>query len=62
MSSNFFDNGESSKSTTQEAEAKNSGSNKVSAMRENLKELFANTDAIHSDIALWRDLVVYLTY
>ena len=31
-------------------------------MRENLKELFASTDDIHSDIALWRDLAVYLTY
>ncbi|KAJ8619969.1 hypothetical protein MRB53_028498 [Persea americana] len=31
-------------------------------MRENLKEFFANTDTIHSDIALRRDLTVYLTY
>ncbi|KAJ8628102.1 hypothetical protein MRB53_021409 [Persea americana] len=31
-------------------------------MRENLKELFASTDTIHSDIALRRDLAVYLTY
>ncbi|KAJ8627467.1 hypothetical protein MRB53_020774 [Persea americana] len=31
-------------------------------MREDLKELFANTDTIHSDIALRRDLAVYLTY
>ncbi|XXG82677.1 hypothetical protein AAC387_Pa10g0577 [Persea americana] len=31
-------------------------------MRENLKELFTSTDTIHSDIALRRDLTVYLTY
>ena len=62
LSSNFFDSGESSESTTQEARAKNPGSKKISAMRENLKEFFTNTDAIHSDIALRRDLTVYLTY
>ncbi|KAJ8622124.1 hypothetical protein MRB53_030653 [Persea americana] len=52
LSSNFFDSGESSESTTQEARAKNLDSKKIFAMRENLKELFASTDAIHSDIAL----------
>ena len=62
MSSNFFDSGESSKSKTQEARAKNPDSKKISAMRENLKEFFASTDAIHSDIAPRRDLAVYLTY
>ncbi|KAJ8635653.1 hypothetical protein MRB53_009920 [Persea americana] len=31
-------------------------------MRENLKELFTSTDAIHSNIALRRDLAIYLTY
>ena len=62
MFSNFFDSRESSQSTTQEARAKNPGSKKISALRENLKEFFANTDAIHSDIALRRDLAVYLTY
>ena len=31
-------------------------------MRENLRVFFASTDVIHSDIALWRDLAVYLTY
>eukprot|EP00268_Persea_americana_P032035 TRINITY_DN31353_c0_g1_i6.p1 TRINITY_DN31353_c0_g1~~TRINITY_DN31353_c0_g1_i6.p1 ORF type:complete len:105 (-),score=7.74 TRINITY_DN31353_c0_g1_i6:141-455(-) len=31
-------------------------------MRENLKEFFADIDAIHSNITLWRDLAVYLTY
>ncbi|KAJ8615155.1 hypothetical protein MRB53_034527 [Persea americana] len=54
--------GEFSESMTQEARAKNLDSKKISSMRENLKELFASTDAIHSDIALRRDLVVYLTY
>ncbi|XXG85695.1 hypothetical protein AAC387_Pa11g0729 [Persea americana] len=62
LSSNFFDSGESSESTTQEARAKNLSSKKISAMQENLKELFASTDAIHYDIALRRDLAVYLTY
>ncbi|KAJ8620220.1 hypothetical protein MRB53_028749 [Persea americana] len=46
---------------TQEARAKNLNS-KISALRENLKRFFANTDAIHSDIVLQRDLAVYLTY
>ena len=40
----------------------NPDSKKISAMRENLKEFFASTNAIYSDIALWRELVVYLTY
>ncbi|XXG72995.1 hypothetical protein AAC387_Pa07g1979 [Persea americana] len=62
VSSNFFDSGESSESTTQEASSKNPDSKKISAMQENLKHLFASTDAIHSDIALRRDLAVYLTY
>ncbi|XXG59346.1 hypothetical protein AAC387_Pa04g1448 [Persea americana] len=62
LSSNFFDSGESSESTTQEARSKNLDLKKISAMRENLKELFASTSAIHSDIALQRDLAVYLTY
>ncbi|KAJ8632964.1 hypothetical protein MRB53_026300 [Persea americana] len=62
LSSNFFDSGESSESTTQEARAKNPDSKKISAMLETLKELFASTDAIHSNIALRRDLTVYLTY
>ncbi|XXG47533.1 hypothetical protein AAC387_Pa02g2167 [Persea americana] len=62
LSSNSFDNGESSESTTQEARSKNPSSKKISTMRENLKELFASTDAIHYDIALRRDLAVYLTY
>ena len=31
-------------------------------MRENLKELYASTGAIHCDIVLRRDLDVYLTY
>ncbi|XXG85662.1 hypothetical protein AAC387_Pa11g0699 [Persea americana] len=62
LCSNFFESGESSESTTQEAMAKNPDSKKISAMQENLKELFASTDAIHSDIVLQRDLAVYLTY
>ncbi|KAJ8634480.1 hypothetical protein MRB53_008747 [Persea americana] len=62
LSSNFFDSGESSESTTQEVRAKNSDSKKISAIRENLKELFTSTDAIHSDTVLRRDLTVYLTY
>ncbi|KAJ8635794.1 hypothetical protein MRB53_010061 [Persea americana] len=62
LSSNFFDNGESSECTTQEARAKNPDSKKISVMRENLRVFFASTDAIHSDIALRRDLAVYLTY
>ena len=62
MSSNFFDSGESSESTTQEARAKNPDSKKISVMRENLRVFFASTDAIHSDIVLRRDLAVYLTY
>ena len=62
LSFNFFDSGESSRSMTQEARAKNPGSKKISAMRENLKEFFANTDAIYSDIALRRDLAFFLTY
>ncbi|XXG82842.1 hypothetical protein AAC387_Pa10g0728 [Persea americana] len=62
LSSNFFDSGESSDSMTQDARAKNPGLKKISTMRENLKEFFANTDAIHSDIALQRDLAFYLTY
>ncbi|KAJ8615014.1 hypothetical protein MRB53_004216 [Persea americana] len=61
LSSNFFDSGESSESTTQEARAKIPDSKKISVMRENLKEFFANTETIHSDIALQRDLAVYLT-
>ncbi|XXG68387.1 hypothetical protein AAC387_Pa06g1486 [Persea americana] len=44
--------GESLESTTQEARAKNP----------DLKEFFADTDAIHSEIALRRDLAVYLTF
>ncbi|XXG62736.1 hypothetical protein AAC387_Pa05g1049 [Persea americana] len=60
--SSFFDSGESSESTTQEAKAKNLDSKKISTMRETLKELFASTDAIDSNIALRRDLAVYLTY
>ncbi|KAJ8649208.1 hypothetical protein MRB53_002231 [Persea americana] len=47
---------------TQEARAKNPGSKKISTMRENLKEFFADTNAIYSDIALRRDLAFYLTY
>ncbi|XXG82699.1 hypothetical protein AAC387_Pa10g0597 [Persea americana] len=62
LSSNFFDSGESSESTTQEARAKNLDSKKISVMRENLRVFFASTDAIHLDIALRRDLAVYLTY
>ena len=62
LSSNSFDSGESFESTTQEARDKNPSSKKISAMREDLKELFASTDAIHYDIALRRDLAVYLTY
>ena len=62
LSSNFFDSGESSESTTQEARAKNPDSKKISVMRENLRVFFASTDAIHSDIVLRRDLAVYLTY
>ncbi|XXG79935.1 hypothetical protein AAC387_Pa09g0898 [Persea americana] len=62
LSSNFFDSGESSKSTTQEAKAKNPNLKKISAMRENLKEFFTNTYAIHSNIALRRGPVFYLTY
>ncbi|XXG82834.1 hypothetical protein AAC387_Pa10g0720 [Persea americana] len=62
LSSNFFDSGESSESTTQEARAKNPDSKKISAMRENLKVFFVSTDAIHSDIALRRDLAVFLAY
>ncbi|XXG59318.1 hypothetical protein AAC387_Pa04g1423 [Persea americana] len=62
LSSNFFDSGEPYESTTQEARAKNPDPKKISAMRENLKEFFVDTDAIHFDIALWRDLAVYLTY
>ncbi|XXG88153.1 hypothetical protein AAC387_Pa12g0401 [Persea americana] len=62
LSSNFFDSGESSESTTQEARAKNPDSKKISVMRENLRVFFASTDAIHSDIELRRDLAVYLTY
>ncbi|XXG47591.1 hypothetical protein AAC387_Pa02g2215 [Persea americana] len=31
-------------------------------MRESLKEFFASTNAIYSDIASQRDLTVYLTY
>ena len=62
MSSNFFDSGESPESTTQEARAKNPNSKKIFAMQENLKEFFANIDAVHSDIVLRRDLAVYLTY
>ncbi|XXG41993.1 hypothetical protein AAC387_Pa01g2352 [Persea americana] len=58
LSSNFFDSGESSESTTQEARAKNPDSKKISVMRENLRVFFASTDAIHSDIALRRDLTV----
>ena len=46
----------------QETRAKNPGLKKISAMRENLKEFFADTDAIHYDIVLRRDLAVYLTY
>ena len=53
---------ESSESMTQEARAKTPGSKKISVMRENLKEFFINTNAIYSDIALRRDLAVYLTY
>ncbi|XXG73128.1 hypothetical protein AAC387_Pa07g2096 [Persea americana] len=62
LSSNLFDSGESSESTTREARAKNLDSKKISAMRENLKVFFASTDAIHSDVALRRDLAVFLTY
>ncbi|XXG59608.1 hypothetical protein AAC387_Pa04g1661 [Persea americana] len=62
LSSNFFYSGESSESMIQEARAKSPGSKKISVMRENLKELYANTDAIYFDIALRRDLTVYLTY
>ena len=62
MSSNFFDNGESFESTTQEARAKNPDSKKISIMRENLRVFFVSTDTIHYDIALRRDLAVFLTY
>ena len=62
LSSSPFDSGESSESTTQEARATDPGLKKIFSMRENLKEFFANTDAIHSDIALRRDLAVYLTH
>ncbi|WP_440998369.1 hypothetical protein, partial [Cysteiniphilum litorale] len=58
LSPNFFGNEESSESMTQEAKAKK----KISIMQENLKEFFASTDAICSDIALRRDLAIYLTY
>ncbi|KAJ8644634.1 hypothetical protein MRB53_006382 [Persea americana] len=62
LSSNFFDSGEPSESTTQEARAKNPDSKKISVIRENLRVFFASTDTIHSDIALRRDLAVFLTY
>ena len=62
LSSNFFDSGESSESMTQEARAKNPNLKKIFVMRENLKEFFASTDAIHSYIALRRDVAVFLTY
>ena len=52
LSPNFFNNEESSESMTQEARAKTPGSKKISIMRENLKEFFASTDVINSDIAL----------
>ena len=35
---------------------------KTSLMQEELKGFFASTNVICSDIVLWRDLVVYLTY
>ncbi|XXG62824.1 hypothetical protein AAC387_Pa05g1128 [Persea americana] len=49
LSFNFFDNGESSESTTQEARAKNPNSNKISIMRENLRgeAVFAGGDGTH---------------
>ncbi|XXG88125.1 hypothetical protein AAC387_Pa12g0379 [Persea americana] len=62
LSPNFFNGEESSESMTQEARAKTLDSNKISIMRENLKEFFASTDTIYPDIVLRRDLVVYLTY
>ena len=62
MSPNFFDSGESSDSMTQETRAKNPGSKKIFVMRENLKNFLTSTDAICSNIALRRNLVVYLTY
>ena len=61
MSSNFFESRESSESTTEEARAKNPDSKKISVMRETLRVFFASTDVIHSDIALRRDLAVFLT-
>ena len=62
MSPNFFNGEKSSESMTQEASDKTPSSKKISVMRENLKEFFASTNAIYSDIAPWRDLAVYLTY
>lgn len=47
---------------TQQARAKTPGLKKISVMRENLKEFFTSTDAFYPDIALRRDLAVYLTY
>ncbi|XXG42063.1 hypothetical protein AAC387_Pa01g2413 [Persea americana] len=46
---------------TKEARAKTPGSKKISVMRASLKGFFVSTNAIYSDIALRRDLTVYLT-
>ena len=51
---NFFYSRESSDSAAH--------SKKILAMQEELKDFFASTDTICSDIALRRDLAVYLTY
>ncbi|XXG69036.1 hypothetical protein AAC387_Pa06g1997 [Persea americana] len=55
LSPNFFNSEESSNSMTQEVRTKIPGSKKISVVRENLKEFFASTDAIYSDIALHVD-------
>ncbi|XXG39989.1 hypothetical protein AAC387_Pa01g0813 [Persea americana] len=62
LSPNFFDSGESSDSMTQEARAKNPGLKKIFVMRKNLKTFLTSIDAMCFDIALRRDLAVYLTY
>ena len=60
-SPNFFD-GEISDSITQEAKAKNLGLKKTSVIQGHLKSFFKSTNVICSDIALRRDLTVYITY
>ncbi|MDL1139804.1 hypothetical protein PS029_20785 [Yersinia pestis] len=59
---NFFDSRESSDSVTQEAGAQDPSSKKILAMQEELRDFCASTNAICPDIALRRDLAVYLTY